>query len=75
MKKCLQNNKIILRSQQRFKNKKHNVFNKKVNKIASSFNDNKILQPYKKVKRYPYEASAETEKENIKDALNKLIRE
>ena len=41
---CLQNNKIILRSRQRFKSKAHNVFTEKVNKIALSFNDDKTLQ-------------------------------
>ena len=37
--KYLQNNKIILRSQQRFKKEAHDVFTEKVNKIALSFND------------------------------------
>ena len=32
--KCLQNNKIILQSQQRFKSSKHNVFTKKFNKAT-----------------------------------------
>ena len=33
-KKCLQNNKTTLRSQQRFKSEVHNVFTEKVNKTA-----------------------------------------
>ena len=45
-KECLQNNKIILRSKQRFKSKAHNVFTENVNKIALSFNDDKTLQSF-----------------------------
>ena len=35
------NNKLILKSQQRFKSKKHNVFTEAVNKIALSANNDK----------------------------------
>ena len=43
-KKCLQNNKIILESEQRFKSEVQNVFIEEVNKIALSINDNRRLQ-------------------------------
>ena len=42
-KKCSQNNKNILRSQQRFKRKTHNVFTEEVNRISLSRNDDKRL--------------------------------
>ena len=45
----LLNNEIILKSQQRFKSEKHDVYNEEVNKIALSSNDDK---------RFPYETSA-----------------
>ena len=35
------NNRLILKSQQRFKSKKHNVFTEAVNKIALSANNDK----------------------------------
>ena len=35
-KKFIKNNKSILKTQQRFKSERHNVFTKKVNKIALS---------------------------------------
>ena len=35
-KKCLQNDKIILKLQQRFKSKAHNLFIEEINKIALS---------------------------------------
>ena len=50
--------KKLLRSQQKFKSKRHNVFTEKVNKIALSFNDDKRLQSFYKVKSYPSVSSA-----------------
>ena len=35
-KKFIKNNKSILKTQQRFKSERHNVFTKKINKIALS---------------------------------------
>ena len=40
-KDCLLNDKIILKSQQRFKSDYHNVYTEQVNKIALSSNDDK----------------------------------
>lgn len=40
-KECLKNNKTILKSQQRSRSRTHNVFTKKVKKIAFSANDDK----------------------------------
>ena len=40
-KDCLLNNEIILKSQQRFKNERHDVHTEEINKIALSSNDDK----------------------------------
>ena len=40
-KDCLLNNEIILKSQQRFKRERHNVYTEEINKIALSSNDDK----------------------------------
>ena len=40
-KDCLFNNKIILKSQQRFKSDYHNVYTEQINKIALIINDDK----------------------------------
>ena len=45
-KDCLLNNKIILKSQQRFKSEAHNVYTEEINQIALSCNDDKRLQTY-----------------------------
>ena len=50
---CLFNKKIILKSQQRFKSNYHDVYTKRINKIAlSSIDDNK-LQTFDKITIYP----------------------
>ena len=46
---CLLKNKIILKSQERFKSEAHNVYTEKINKIALSINDDKRLQTFDRV--------------------------
>ena len=52
-KDCSFNDKIILKSQQRFKSNHHNVYTEKINKIALSSNDDKGLQTSDRIKTYP----------------------
>ena len=54
-KDCLLNNKIVLKSQQRFKSESHDVYTAKVNQIALSRNDDKKLQTFDKITTFPYE--------------------
>ena len=42
-KDCLLNNEMILKSLQRFKSERHDVYTEEINKIALSSNDDKIL--------------------------------
>ena len=57
-KDCLLNNEIILKSQQRFKSERHDVYTEEINKIALNSNDDKILQTFDRTTSYPYGASA-----------------
>ena len=43
-KEFIENNKLILKSQQIFRSEKHNVFTEEVNKIPFSANDDKRIQ-------------------------------
>ena len=43
-KELTKNNRLILKSQQRFRSEKHNAFTEEVNKIALSANSDKRLQ-------------------------------
>ena len=52
-KDCLMNNKVVLKSQKRFKSERHNVYTEEVNKIALSSNDDKRLQIYDGITTYP----------------------
>ena len=52
--KCLLNDKVILKSQQRFISKKHDVYTDNVNKIALSNDDDKRIISSDKIKSYPY---------------------
>ena len=56
-KDCLLNNKTVLKSQQRFKNERHDVYTEEINKIALTSNDDKRLQTFDRITSYPYGAS------------------
>ena len=53
-KNCLLNDEVVLKSQQRFKSKGHNVHTENINKIALSSNDDKRLTASNKITSYPY---------------------
>ena len=57
-KDCLFNDKIILKSQQRFKSDHHNVYTEQTNKIALSSNDDNRLQTFDKITTCPYRINA-----------------
>ena len=48
------NNEIILKSQQRFKSERHDVYTEEINKIALTINDDKTLQTFDRITSYPY---------------------
>ena len=53
-KKCLSNDKLILKSQERFISKNHDVYTEDVNKIALSNDDDKRIISSDKITSYPY---------------------
>ena len=53
-KKCLLYDEVILKSQQRFISKKHDVYTENINKIAPSNNDDKRIVSSNKISSYPY---------------------
>ena len=53
-KKCFLDDEVILKSQQRFISKKHDVYTENINKIALSNNDNKRIVSSNKISNYPY---------------------
>ena len=52
-KKCLFDNEPMLKSQQRFKSKNHEVYPENINKIALSSNDDKRIVASDRITSYP----------------------
>ena len=57
-KDCLLNNETVLKSQQRFKSERHDVYTEEINKTALSSNDDERLQTFDRITSYPYGTSA-----------------
>ena len=53
-KNCLLKDKVLLKSQQRFTSKNHDVYTEDINKIALSNDDDKRIVSSNKIKSYPY---------------------
>ena len=53
-KNCLLNGEVVLKSQQRFKSKGHDVYTENIKKIALSSNGDKRLIASDKITSYPY---------------------
>ena len=60
--------KVILKTQERFRSERHNVFTEEINKIGLSLNDNKRMQSIESIETYADEMSKDRtcEKEKIK---------
>ena len=53
-KEFIKNNKLILKTQQRFKSERHDVFTEEINKIALSSDDDKRVQSIDSIETYAY---------------------
>ena len=77
-KDSLLNDKIILKSQQRFKSDHHIVYTEEVNKIALSSNDDKRIQTFDKVTTYPLATNVfkvcENEMKNVCNGKETLLK-
>ena len=54
LKEFLKDNKLILKTQQRFKSERHNVFTEEISKMALRSNDGKRMQSIDSIERYAY---------------------
>ena len=57
-KDSLFNNKVIMRSQKRFKIDHHDMYTEEINKIALNYTDDKRLQTFDGITTYPYGSNA-----------------
>ena len=70
-KKFVRNTKSILKAQQKFKNERHNVFTKEINKIALSSNDDKRMQSIDSIETYAYGTSKDLARNKATKQNNK----
>lgn len=64
----------IFKSQQKFKSEANNVFTETVNKVPLSFNDDKRVQSFHRVKSCPYGTSAENVWKEEVPLINKIYK-
>ena len=57
-KDSLLNNQIVLKSQKRINNERHDVYTEEIDMIVLSSNDDKRLQTFDRITSYPYGTSA-----------------
>ena len=74
-KESIKNNKLILRTLQRFRSEKPNVFTTETNKTVLGSNDDKRIQSIDSVETYPFGTSKDIvcQKEEIK--CNNIIKQ
>ena len=53
-KRFIKNNKLISKTQKRFRNEKSNVFTKEINKITLSSSNDKIIELIDSIETYAY---------------------
>ena len=74
-KEFLKNNRLILKSQQRFRSKKHNIFTAEINKIAWSANADKRIQSIDSVETYAYGTNKEIIDRKKEMKCNSIIKQ
>ena len=68
------NNKLILKTQQRFKSERHNISTEEINKIALSSNDDKRMRSVDSIETYEYGTSKDLTSKKEKNKLNNIIK-
>ena len=68
------NNKLVLKTQQRFKSEGHTVFTEEINKIALSSNDDKRMQSVNSIETYAYGTSKDLTCKKDKNKYNNILK-
>ena len=74
-KEFIKNNKLILKTQQRFENEKHNVFTEEVNKNALSSNDDERMRSIDSIETYEYGSTKDLVCEEEETKCNNIIKQ
>ena len=76
----MKDNRLILKSLQRFRCQKHNEFREKINKISLSVGDDKRIQSINSMKTYAYKTNKEINQKKKKqiyqynETIQKLMK-
>ena len=73
-KEFIKNNKSILKTQQRFKSERHNVFTEEINKIALSSNYDKRMQSIDSIETHSHGTSKDLVSDKDKIKSNNIIK-
>ena len=68
-------NKLILKTQQRFRSEKHIGFKEQINKITLSLNDDRRIQSIDLIQTYVYETSKDLVYRKEKIKCNNIIKQ
>ena len=68
------NNKLILKSRQRFRTEKHHISSKQVNKILLRAKDNQTIQSINSTEMHAYRTSKDLICKEEKTKCNKIIK-
>ena len=71
----IRNNTLNLKTQQRFKSERHNIFTEEINKIALSSNDDKIMQSIGLIETYAYGMGKDLVSENEEIKCKNIIKQ
>ena len=74
MQAVLNNNKLTLKTKQRFKSERRNVFTEEINKIALSLDDGKWVQLIDSIEAYAYGTNKDLVSEKEKTKFNNMIK-
>ena len=74
-KEFIKKNKLILKTQQRFRSEKHNVFTEEIIKITLSSNDHKKIQPIDSIETYAYGTSKDIVCKKLEIKCNNIIKQ
>ena len=74
-KEFIKNNEIILKTQQRFKSEKHNIFTEEINTIALSSNDDKRMQSIDSIETHAYGTNRDLVSENQEIKCNNIMKQ
>ena len=74
-KEFIKNSKLILKTKQRFKSKRHNIFKEEIDKIALTSNDDKTIQSIDSIETCAYRRSKDLVSKKEESKCRNIIKQ